>query len=87
MYVCVVDAHRALELLEVYYSQLVRPQDESLQAAIEKIIRIFKSRLFQALLGMHNIRTILLHQLSIITYLRVIQNCKMAVKLCNCVLF
>lgn len=44
------DAHRALELLEEYYSRLVRPQDQALRAAIEKVIRIFKSRLFQALL-------------------------------------
>ena len=46
-----LDAHRALELLEEYHSQLVRPQDQNLRAAIERVIRIFKSRLFQALLG------------------------------------
>jgi len=44
------DAHRALELLEEYHSQLVRPQDQTLRSAIERVIRIFKSRLFQALL-------------------------------------
>ena len=55
---CVIEAHRALELLEEYYSQLVRPQDKSLQAAIEKIIRTFKSRLFQALLGTKYVHTI-----------------------------
>lgn len=44
------DAHRALELLEEYYGRLVRPQDQNLRLAIERVIRIFKSRLFQALL-------------------------------------
>ena len=44
------DAHRALELLEEYHSQLSKPQDRALRNAIERVIRIFKSRLFQALL-------------------------------------
>ncbi|XP_068632911.1 disks large 1 tumor suppressor protein isoform X3 [Battus philenor] len=43
-------AHRALELLEDYHSKLVKPQDRQLRLAIERVIRIFKSRLFQALL-------------------------------------
>ncbi|XP_076251233.1 disks large 1 tumor suppressor protein-like isoform X2 [Rhynchophorus ferrugineus] len=45
------EAHRALELLEDYHSKLIRPQDQTLRQAIERVIRIFKSRLFQALLG------------------------------------
>lgn len=45
------EAHRALELLEDYHSKLVKPQDRQLRLAIERVIRIFKSRLFQALLG------------------------------------
>jgi hypothetical protein len=45
------EAHRALELLEDYHSKLTRPQDKQLRTAIERVIRIFKSRLFQALLG------------------------------------
>ena len=45
------DAHRALELLEEYHSQLQRPGEKQLRTAIERVIRIFKSRLFQALLG------------------------------------
>lgn len=45
------EAHRALELLEDYHSKLTRPQDKQLRLAIERVIRIFKSRLFQALLG------------------------------------
>ncbi|XP_072162343.1 disks large 1 tumor suppressor protein-like isoform X5 [Bemisia tabaci] len=47
-------AHRALELLEDYHAKLTRPQDKQLRLAIERVIRIFKSRLFQALLGMFN---------------------------------
>ncbi|XP_073834139.1 MAGUK family member discs large 1 isoform X22 [Musca autumnalis] len=43
-------AHRALELLEDYHSRLSEPQDRALRIAIERVIRIFKSRLFQALL-------------------------------------
>ncbi|ELU12399.1 hypothetical protein CAPTEDRAFT_46778, partial [Capitella teleta] len=44
------DAHRALELLEEYHSRLSATQDKQLRNAIERVIRIFKSRLFQALL-------------------------------------
>lgn len=53
MYLClgVTEAHRALELLEDYHSKLIKPQDRQLRLAIERVIRIFKSRLFQALLG------------------------------------
>ncbi|XP_050292979.1 disks large 1 tumor suppressor protein isoform X3 [Anthonomus grandis grandis] len=46
----VTEAHRALELLEDYHSKLIRPQDQTLRQAIERVIKIFKSRLFQALL-------------------------------------
>lgn len=45
------EAHRALELLEEYHCKLNKPQDKQLRNAIERVIRIFKSRLFQALLG------------------------------------
>ncbi|XP_054718136.1 disks large 1 tumor suppressor protein-like isoform X2 [Uloborus diversus] len=44
------EAHRALELLEEYHCKLSKPQDKQLRNAIERVIRIFKSRLFQALL-------------------------------------
>ncbi|XP_031628819.1 disks large 1 tumor suppressor protein isoform X3 [Contarinia nasturtii] len=44
------EAHRALELLEDYHSRLAAPQDRTLRIAIERVIKIFKSRLFQALL-------------------------------------
>ncbi|CAD5116541.1 DgyrCDS5420 [Dimorphilus gyrociliatus] len=44
------DAHKALELLEEYHRKLNKPHDRPLRTAIERVIRIFKSRLFQALL-------------------------------------
>ncbi|XP_076370187.1 disks large homolog 1-like isoform X3 [Tachypleus tridentatus] len=44
------EAHQALELLEEYHSNLTSPQDKQLRNAIERVIRIFKSRLFLALL-------------------------------------
>jgi len=49
--VLTADAHRALELLEDYHSQLTNASERPLRSAIERVIRIFKSRLFQALLG------------------------------------
>jgi len=50
MPVCKAEAHRALELLEDYYSRLDESEEKELKAAIERVIKIFKSRLFQALL-------------------------------------
>ncbi|XP_015758687.1 PREDICTED: disks large homolog 1-like [Acropora digitifera] len=44
------DANRALELLEGYYEKLNKPQDRALRTAIERVIRIFQSHLFLALL-------------------------------------
>lgn len=44
------EAHRALELLEEYHSKLTSPRDKQLKNALERVLRIFKSRLFQALL-------------------------------------
>ncbi|XP_074605654.1 MAGUK family member discs large 1 isoform X3 [Brevipalpus obovatus] len=44
------EAHRALELLEEYHSKLTSPRDKQLRNALERVLRIFKSRLFQALL-------------------------------------
>lgn len=44
------DAGRALELLEQYYEKLNKPQDRALRTAIERVIRIFQSHLFLALL-------------------------------------
>ena len=52
MPVCKAEAHRALELLEDYYARLEadNAEEKQLKAAIERVIKIFKSRLFQALL-------------------------------------
>ncbi|XP_020614631.1 disks large 1 tumor suppressor protein-like [Orbicella faveolata] len=44
------DAGKALELLERYYEKLNKPQDRALRTAIERVIRIFQSHLFLALL-------------------------------------
>ncbi|CAF4445313.1 unnamed protein product [Rotaria socialis] len=44
------DAYRALELLEEYYNRLDSPEDKPLKNAIDRVIKVFKSRLFQALL-------------------------------------
>uniref|UniRef100_A0A7E4ZZ59 Disks large homolog 1 n=1 Tax=Panagrellus redivivus TaxID=6233 RepID=A0A7E4ZZ59_PANRE len=43
------EVHRALERLEEYHAELNRPSDAELKHGIEKVIGIFKSRLFQAL--------------------------------------
>ena len=48
---CYIDAHRALEMLEDYYSNLQQPEDQPLRTAIEHVVRTFKSSLFQALIG------------------------------------
>ena len=50
MPVCKAEAHRALELLEDYYARLDENEEKELKVAIERVIKIFKSRLFQALL-------------------------------------
>ncbi|CAF3924884.1 unnamed protein product, partial [Rotaria sp. Silwood2] len=44
------DAYRALELLEEYYNRLDSPADKPLKDAIDRVIKVFKSRLFQALM-------------------------------------
>ncbi|XP_078400950.1 disks large homolog 2-like [Cetorhinus maximus] len=44
------DTQRALLLLEDYCSKLKKPEERQLQSAVERVISIFKSGLFQALL-------------------------------------
>lgn len=44
------DATRALELLEQYHRRLNATEDAQLRASIERVIKIFKSKLFNALL-------------------------------------
>jgi hypothetical protein len=54
------DAHRALELLENYALNLTSPNDKQLKLAIEKLIHIFKSNLFQALLDIQEFYELIL---------------------------
>ena len=56
MPVCKAEAHRALELLEDYYSRLDDVEERELKVAIERVIKIFKSRLFQVTM-LHNLST------------------------------
>lgn len=50
----IVDAHKALELLEVYRKKLP-PENEELREALGRAIIAIRSRLFQALLGIYNV--------------------------------
>lgn len=52
MPVCKQDAERALSLLQRYHLKLTQPDDNQLRCALEKVMDIFKSDLFHALLGM-----------------------------------
>ncbi|NXY76001.1 DLG1 protein, partial [Glareola pratincola] len=45
------DTDRALVLLEEYCKKLKKPEEQQLKKAIKKVMGIFKSSLFQALLG------------------------------------
>uniref|UniRef100_A0A3B3Z6C9 L27-1 domain-containing protein n=1 Tax=Periophthalmus magnuspinnatus TaxID=409849 RepID=A0A3B3Z6C9_9GOBI len=45
------DTLRALGLLEEYCTKLTKPEEEQLKTAIERVMGIFKSNLFEALLG------------------------------------
>lgn len=45
------DVHRALELLEEYHADLIRPSDHELKYAIERVVNSFKTGLFNALCG------------------------------------
>ncbi|NXL51502.1 DLG1 protein, partial [Podilymbus podiceps] len=45
------DTDRALVLLEEYCKKLKKPEEQQLKKAIRKVMGIFKSNLFQALLG------------------------------------
>lgn len=45
------DTDRALVLLEAYCKKLRKPEEQQLKKAIRKVMGIFKSSLFQALLA------------------------------------
>uniref|UniRef100_A0A8C6BY63 Discs large MAGUK scaffold protein 2 n=2 Tax=Cetacea TaxID=9721 RepID=A0A8C6BY63_MONMO len=44
------DTDRALSLLEEYCKKLRKPEEQQLKNAVKKVMGIFKSNLFQALL-------------------------------------
>ncbi|XP_038672329.1 disks large homolog 1 isoform X5 [Scyliorhinus canicula] len=50
------DAQRALKLLENYRAKLGKTEDRQLRASIERVINIFRSNLFQALIGPEDIQ-------------------------------
>lgn len=45
------DTTRALGLLEEYCTKLRKPEEQRLKTAIQRVMGIFKSNLFEALLG------------------------------------
>uniref|UniRef100_A0AAZ1XP55 L27-1 domain-containing protein n=1 Tax=Oreochromis aureus TaxID=47969 RepID=A0AAZ1XP55_OREAU len=45
------DTARALALLEEYCTNLRKPEEQQLKTAIQRVMGIFKSNLFEALLG------------------------------------
>uniref|UniRef100_A0A3Q3GAE6 L27-1 domain-containing protein n=1 Tax=Labrus bergylta TaxID=56723 RepID=A0A3Q3GAE6_9LABR len=45
------DTTRALGLLEEYCTKLRKPEEQQLKTAIHRVMGIFKSNLFKALLG------------------------------------
>uniref|UniRef100_A0A994J5G4 Discs large MAGUK scaffold protein 2 n=1 Tax=Homo sapiens TaxID=9606 RepID=A0A994J5G4_HUMAN len=52
------DTDRALSLLEEYCKKLRKPEEQLLKNAVKKVMGIFKSSLFQALLvetGFHHV--------------------------------
>ena len=47
---CITEAARAVELLEEYHARLTRPADRQLRDSVQRVITVFRSQLFQALL-------------------------------------
>lgn len=45
------DTQRAVEILARYQGSLQSPAEQPLQVSIEKVVHVFQSELFQALLG------------------------------------
>lgn len=52
-YLNISDTQRALKLLEEYRSKLNQPEDAQLQHSIDRVISVFQSSLFHALIGKH----------------------------------
>ena len=45
------DAERALRLLGAYQSKLGSPEDAALRNAVDRVVKLFRSKLFYALIG------------------------------------
>lgn len=50
----IAEIHRALELLGDYHAALVKTSEKLLSIEIERIMRVLKSRFFQALIGKYH---------------------------------
>lgn len=48
---CLADTQRAMAILARYQRILQSPAEQPLRASVEKVVRVFQSELFQALLG------------------------------------
>lgn len=57
------DTQRALKLLEEYRSKLNQTEDAQLQHAIDRVINVFQSSLFHALIGKYLCGTIMTNPL------------------------
>lgn len=66
MFSFVIDTQRALDLLEEYRTKLNQTEDKQLRKSIERVIGIFQSNLFQALIGRYQICKKLLLSVSIL---------------------
>uniref|UniRef100_A0A8D2J9U8 L27-1 domain-containing protein n=1 Tax=Varanus komodoensis TaxID=61221 RepID=A0A8D2J9U8_VARKO len=62
------DAQRAAEILVRYQGTLQSRDGQPLQGSIEKVVRIFRSELFQALLGKDGGGPLISHPLSELTW-------------------
>ncbi|KYO31891.1 disks large 1 tumor suppressor protein-like [Alligator mississippiensis] len=56
------DTDRALQLLEEYCKKLKKPEEQQLKKAIKKVMGIFKSSLFQALLDITSVSQYILDE-------------------------
>ncbi|KAI3381843.1 hypothetical protein SNEBB_003584 [Seison nebaliae] len=60
MSVRATEAHKALELIEDYAVKLANHEEHQLRTNLEKLVRLFKSKLFQALVEMYNFYDVIL---------------------------
>ena len=48
----IVDADRAIYLLNAYKTKLRDPKEQSLRTAVDRVIAVFNSELFKSLIGL-----------------------------------